>query len=287
MAKLTYEQEHRHAQACQLIDLDRALTEEERAFVLDHWRASSTARSASDRAHFTPAGLARDLSIHVGGDRIVDLAAGIGRLAFHCRDLWARWPHAGPELVCVERNPEYVRVGRRVMPDARWICADIMTIPALREDIGEFDCAVSNPPYGAIPRAVTETSGYRGRKFEYHAIALAAMIARRGVFLIPQTSAPFRYSGVPRYEAGTGDAEYRKFAAATGIELEASCGIDTTQYRDDWHDVDPLVEIVRADFTECAPAAVPAARRGEARPAALPALPDGEDRAGQLALLAL
>ncbi|WP_370973965.1 hypothetical protein [Amycolatopsis sp. cg9] len=282
MAKLTYEQERLHAQACQLIDLDRDLTEEERAFVLDHWRASSTARSASDRAHFTPAGLARDLSLHVGGDRIIDLAAGIGRLAFHCRDLWARWPHTGPELVCIERNPEYVRVGRRVMPEARWICADIMTLPALREDIGEFDYAISNPPYGPIPRAVEATSGYRGRRFEYHAIALAAMVARRGVFLIPQVAAPFRYSGVPRYETDAGDAEYRKFVAATGIELEANCGIDTTQYQQDWHDVDPLVEIVRADFTTREPAAGPTGRRDhDVPPAAV------ENPAGQLALLAL
>ncbi|MFI6029500.1 hypothetical protein [Amycolatopsis magusensis] len=282
MAKLTYEQERLHAQACQLIDLNRDLTEEERAFVLDHWRASSTTRSASDRAYFTPAGLARDLSLHVGGDRIIDLAAGIGRLAFHCRDLWARWPHPGPEFVCIERNPEYLRVGRRVMPEARWICADIMTIPALREEIGEFDCAISNPPFGAIPRAVTTTSGYRGRRFEYHAIALAAMVARCGVFLIPQVAAPFRYSGVPEFESGTGDAEYRKFAAATGIELVANCGIDTTQYQHDWHDVAPLVEIVRADFTERAPVALPVACRGAGAASA-----EVAGRAGQLALLAL
>lgn len=279
MAKLTHEQEYRHAQACQLVDLDRDLDEDERAFVLDHWLASSTARSASDRAHFTPAGLAGDLSVEVGGDRIVDLAAGIGRLAFHCRDLWARWPHGGPEFVCIERNPEYVRVGRRVMPEARWICADIMTIPDLRDDIGVFDCAISNPPYGAIPRAVTDTSGYAGRRFEYHAIALAAMVARRGVFLIPQTSAPFRYSGRSGYEDGAGDGEYRKFAAATGIELEPNCGIDTSYYRDDWHDVSPLTEIVLADFTERAPSG----RCGDPRPAvhAAPA----EDQAGQLALV--
>lgn len=251
MAKLTHEQERLHTQACQLIDLRRDLCEEERAFVLDNWRASSTARSSSDRAHFTPAGLAGDMSIHVGDEgRIIDLAAGIGRLSFHNRDLWASWQGRGREFVCIERNPDYVRVGRRVMPEARWVCADIMTIPQLRDSLGEFDCAISNPPYGAIPRAFNESGGYRGRRFEYHAIALAAMVARRGVFLIPQNSAPFRYSGVPNYESGTGDTEYRKFVAATGIELEPSCGIDTTYYRHDWHDVSPLVEIVQADFTE-------------------------------------
>lgn len=211
------------------------------------------------------------MSLHIGGDRIIDLAAGIGRLAFHSRDAWARWPHDGPEFVCIERNPAYVRVGRRIMPEARWICADIMDIPRMRDEIGEFDCAIANPPFGAIPRSGDAPGGYRGRRFEYHAIALAALIARRGVFLIPQNAAPFRYSGVPGFESGTGDAEYRKFVAATGIELEPNCGIDTTQYQDDWHDVTPNVEIVRADFTE------------RATPAALPAA--AAEQHGQLALL--
>ncbi|WNV83121.1 hypothetical protein [Umezawaea sp. Da 62-37] len=250
MAKLTLDQESLHDKACKLIDHHRDLDEEERRFVLDHWRASSSTRSASDRAHFTPAGLARDMSLHIGGDRIIDLAAGIGRLAFHSRDLWARWPHTGPRFVCIERNPDYVRVGRRVMPEADWICADIMTIPRMLDTLGQFDCAISNPPYGAIPRSGNAPGGYRGRRFEYHAIALASTIARRGVFLIPQVAAPFTYSGVPRFQPDTGDAEYRKFVAATGIELKANCGINTTHYEHDWHDVTPRVEVVRADFTQ-------------------------------------
>src|SRR5262245_9163273 len=270
MAALTREQERLHAQACQLIDLPRDLTEEERGFILDNWLASSTSRSASERAHFTPSGLARDMSIHVGGNRIIDLAAGVGRLSFHNRDLWARWPQAGPEFVCIERNPDYVRVGRRVMPEAEWICADIMELPSMLKKLGRFDCAIANPPFGVIPRTGNAPGGYRARRFEYHAIALAAMVADRGVFIIPQNSAPFRYSGFPRFEANVGDAEYRKFVAATGIELTPNCGIDTTQYEDDWHNVTPRVEVVKADFT--------------ARAAAIPG-PVAAEQHGQLALL--
>ena len=152
MAKLTREQERLHAEACRLINLSRDLTEDEREFVLNHWLESSTTSSASDRAHFTPAGLARDMSLEVGGDRIIDLCAGNGRLAFHNRDLWGRWPHPGPEMTCIERNPDYVRVGRRVMPEARWICADVMDLPKMCDDLGMHDVCISNPPFGAIPR---------------------------------------------------------------------------------------------------------------------------------------
>ena len=79
MAKLTREQERLHAEACRLINLSRDLTEDEREFVLNHWLESSTTSSASDRAHFTPAGLARDMSLEVGGDRIIDLCASFAR----------------------------------------------------------------------------------------------------------------------------------------------------------------------------------------------------------------
>ncbi|WP_163511202.1 hypothetical protein [Fodinicola acaciae] len=96
MGKLTRQQERLHAQACQLINLGRDLTEDERTFVLDNWQESSTSTNACDRAHFTPAGLARDMSIEVSGNRIIDLGAGIGRLAFHNRDLWSRWPNPAP-----------------------------------------------------------------------------------------------------------------------------------------------------------------------------------------------
>jgi hypothetical protein len=281
VAKLTREQERLHAQACQLIELDRDLTEDERLFVLDNWQESSTSTNASDRAFFTPAGLAGDMSIEVDGLRIIDLAAGIGRLAFHNREIW---PHRDvPEFVCVERNPAYVRVGRRVMPEATWICADILDLPDRLDELGEFSCAISNPPFGPVPRQRNAPGGYVGRRFEYHAIAVAALLARRGVFIIPQVAAPFCYSGRPRFEHDTGDAEYRKFSAVTGIELTANCGIDTSYYDGQWHGVCPRVEIVKADFTERRqPIAPPAARRAE--PAAPVAVPE---RAGQLALLAL
>lgn len=250
MATLTREQERRHAQACELVDLDRELTDDERDFVLDHWLASSTTHSASDRAFFTPAGLARDMSIEVTGDRIIDLCAGTGRLAYHARDLWGRWPGPGREFVCVERNPEYVRVGRRVLPEARWICADVLDLPSMLDELGTFDSALSNPPFGALPRKHRAPGAYAGRRFEYHVIALAARMARRGVFVVPQTSAPFAYSGRPCFEHDRADAEYRKFTAATGITLQPNCGIDTSVYDGEWAgDVSPRVEVVLADFT--------------------------------------
>jgi len=218
VAKLTREQERRHAQACQLVELDRDLNDDERLFVLDHWQESATSTNASDRAFFTPAGLARDMSMDVEGRRILDLGAGIGRLPFHCRDALARYEY--PQFVCVERNPAYVRVGRRVMPEATWICADILDLPDMLDELGTVDCAISNPPFGPLPRRRDAPGGYTGRRFEYHTIALAGLFARRGVFLIPQLTRP--RSGAPAVRTASRTPATRSTASSLPRPVSSS-----------------------------------------------------------------
>ncbi len=253
MAKLTKQEEKLHAEALDLVAVDRDLTEDEKQFVLDNFQEASTATNSTHGAFFTPAGLARDFAVELTGrfGRIIDLGAGIGRLSFGCRNMFGHRWSGDPvrEFVCVERNPDYVRVGRKIMPEATWIEGDILDVPSM--GLGLFEVAIGNPPFGAITRSKDAPGGYKGRRFEYHAIAVAATVARYGVFIIPQPSAPFRYSGQPSFEGGAGDREYDRFVAATGIELGATCGIDTSGYREEWHGVSPAVEIVTVDFSDC------------------------------------
>ncbi|NNH73785.1 methyltransferase [Nocardia uniformis] len=251
MSKLTKQAEADHREACRLVDLQRELSEEEKEFVLEHWQESAQRTSqCRDGAFFTPSELASEFTLHVSGSRVIDLGAGIGALAFAChRALMFAHRFEGlpvPDIVCVERNPEYVRVGLRVLPEAVWICEDLLRVPPMR--LRPFDTAVSNPPYGPVPRC-TDAPGYRGSRCEYHTIAVAAQIAARGVFLIPQQSAPFAYSGRTAMRFGTGDAEYTRFCASTGITLRPTCGIDTAYYRNQWRHRPPPTELVCADFT--------------------------------------
>ncbi|GGM67515.1 hypothetical protein GCM10012275_42660 [Longimycelium tulufanense] len=262
MAALTKKDAQRHRQACALLAADRDLTEDEKEFVLQHWQESSTAANRLEGAFFTPLGLARDLAVELHGchgPRFLDLGAGIGHLAFANRRRFAHCWNGEPcrEFVCVEKNPAYVAVGRQVMPEATWICADILDLLDMVDRLGgPFDVAISNPPFGVLPRT-RNAPGYRGRRFEYHVIAVAAALARYGVFLVPQTSAPFRYSGYPTFLHNQGDVEYQRFTAATGLVLKPSCGIDATVHDDQWRGVRPRVEIVTCDLTDRRPPVAP------------------------------
>ena len=149
-------------------------------------------------AHFTPSGLARDFAIDAGGGRrVIDLCAGIGGLGF-----WLDLDGRAGEMVCVEVNPAYVEVGRKILPQAQWICGDVFALP----DLGWFDLAISNPPFGrSAARSARQGARYTGASFEYHVMDMAADMAGRGAFMPPR-SAPFRLSGAPHYTVTRSDA---------------------------------------------------------------------------------
>lgn len=243
VSKLTKAQAKAHHTAGELLKKE-ALTLDEKWFVLENWQESATHINSISGAFFTPPALARDFSIEVAGHRIVDLCAGIGTLAFayYQRSLWG---DRAPQITCIEKNPDYIAVGRKVLPEARWIEADIFDLPMLEH----FDCAISNPPFGATSREGDKSPRYSGQKFEYHAIDIASDLADFGVFIIPQSSAPFAYSGVQSFQRKE-HTHYRDFALNTGLAFEPSCGIDCSVYRADWHGVAPAVEIVTVDFAE-------------------------------------
>ncbi|MFC8224098.1 methyltransferase [Streptomyces sp. NPDC057362] len=254
MAKMTTETAIQHRKAAALAGLDRDLTPDEREFVLDHWMEEGTARL--DGAFFTPGGLAADLTLNAfGAGRIIDLCAGIGRLAWTAHQYLGAHG-AAREIVCVEKNPEYVRIGRKVLPEATWICGDVFDVPTM--DLGgQFDVALANPPFGRVSRQGRTAPRYSGPQFEYHVIDIAAEVARQGVFIIPQESAPFRNSGCAFTEQRT--AQYERFERQTGLTLEQGCSVDTSQYVDEWRDAAPRTEIVTADFEEARTRAAKAA----------------------------
>ncbi|HBO5316105.1 TPA: methyltransferase [Pseudomonas aeruginosa] len=236
MAKITKDQAKRHKQALDLAHSDKHLSLDDRLFILANFHEGATNMNGLAGAFFTPEGLARDFAIEVNEGTIIDLCAGIGRLSFACSD-------GAKRIVCVEQNTEYAEVGKRVVPEAEWIVGDVFGIG----NIGTFDWAISNPPFGQINTGADFDGAYSGGKFEYKVIELASRLASWGAFIIPQMSAPFRYSGKQHFEQQI-DKECRKFMDQTGIVMGMNCGIDTSMYLNDWKGVSPICEIVICEF---------------------------------------
>lgn len=262
MARLTKPQARAHAEAEELLSKD-VLTLDEKLFVIEHWQESGQHINTAAGAFFTPYDLASDFAIDVGHvSSVIDLCAGIGTLGLAVlrHHLW----DTPPRIVCIELNPAYVAVGRKILPEAEWITRSVFDLP---DDLGEFEVAISNPPFGRIDRGGHASTSYTGGEFEFHVVDVASRLAQYGAFILPQQSAPFRYSGEPCYRREE-STKYARFTKQTGIHMEPGCGIDTSVYEQGWHLVKPKVEVVLCDF-EDVPAAEPPA------PIAPPVADDG------------
>ena len=129
MGRLTRDQAAAHREALGLAGLRRDLDEDEKRFVLAHFQESADPSHPVGGAFFTPEDLADCMSLDVVGPRVIDLCAGIGALAFACRNLdEQRRGLPAREIVCVETNPAFVAVGMKVVPEATWVCADVFDI---------------------------------------------------------------------------------------------------------------------------------------------------------------
>lgn len=249
MAKLTKAQRKAHIEAEAILTKD-TLTEDERDFVFQNWHEGATHINGASGAFFTPWNLAADFAFDGAGGRVVDLCAGIGILSYFIYHR-SRWGRSLAEVTCVEANPRYVAVGRKLLPEARWINADVFDWRDWWRgelDGGMFNIAIANPPFGRVRR---NGSGprYRGGEFEFHVIDIAAEMADRGAFIVPQQSAPFRYSGSQCFERKK-DGRGIEFERRTGFDLTSGVGIDTALYKDEWKDTSIICEIVCCDFTE-------------------------------------
>jgi predicted RNA methylase len=238
MAKLSKAQIKSHQQAVEMLKQD-VLNLDEREFVVNNWQESATHLNSASGAFFTPLELARTFTVEVGdgaSDTVIDLCAGIGCLSFALHERAREWGRGPSRIVCVEMNPDYVAIGRKVLPDAEWICANVFELP----DLGRFTFAISNPPFG-------KGGPLQGVTLDLNVVAVAARLADVGAFILPSGSVPFKLSGDAPFSKKD-NAAYARFHKQTGITLGPSCGIDCDFYRGDWRFASPSVEIAVAEF---------------------------------------
>lgn len=240
--KLSKAQIKLHEQAEEYLKKD-VLTFDEKLFVLENWNESARHTNSSAGAFFTPVDLAKDFTLVIYENaNIVDLCAGIGMLSFFA----FHWKNC--KVTCIELNPDYVRVGKKILPEATWINDSITDIKSF--NLGTFDQAISNPPFGKIKTGLTGYDrSYNGSEFEYITIDIASTIAKEGSFILPQMSTPFKYSGQKHYNEIELSTKLKKFFKETGLEMELPIGIDTSVYLDSWKGVSPMCEVVDIDFS--------------------------------------
>lgn len=224
----------------------------QREEIAENYREDAQHLNGVAGAFFTPLGLARDFALHVpDGARVLDLCAGIGLLSWAVGIRNSVRGHEGASsLVCVEQNPDYLRVGQALLPEATWVLADAFDLDRYTH-LGPFDCVIANPPFGRVKTGDPSRLGlqYTGGLFELQIVELASRLARYGVFILPQESSPFRYSGRRGMEWVT-DRKAARFTRETGIALRPNIGVDCETYREEWHGTAPKVEIVIFDSEE-------------------------------------
>lgn len=205
--KLTKPQARLVAQTRELLQKNK-LSLDEKEFVLENYVPANMVPLAQ---FFTPYNLASQVCMYTPDDdtAIVDFCAGIGGLAYHVAREWRPSP---VRLICIEKDVELIEIGKKIVPEAEWLCGDIFDKALLDEIIPKKAFAVLNPPYGKSKKLIeTDYSwiGYQG-DLALMALEVAFRYCKNGVAILRQDHCPYKYSGQSYFKNEPG-AEFLKF----------------------------------------------------------------------------
>lgn len=239
--KISKDNSKKHQQALDLLRKD-ILTYDDKMFVIENYNEAAQNLVSNTGAFFTPPSLAKDFVIETISAPTIDLCAGIGILAFH-----AFHHNDVTDITCIEINPEYLAIGKKLLPEAKWILGSVLD-SNLISSLPHFKQVISNPPFGNIKTSSDINLKYTGSNFEFKVVEIASRVAQHGVFILPQTSTPFLYSGSHSMQSFNSKL-YDKFLQQTGISFDFNCGLDTSVHKTLWKATTPNVEIITCDFT--------------------------------------
>ncbi|MEJ4088243.1 methyltransferase [Galbibacter orientalis] len=223
---------------------------------MENWHEGADNINSQAGAFFTPVGLAQDFSLEIfENETVIDLCAGIGLLAFFS------YHYRKADVTCIELNSKYIEVGKKLLPEAKWINASIYDY----KDFGQFEQVISNPPFGKIKTGINDEIKkelkYKGSDFEFITMEIGSKIANYGTFLVPQGSTPFKYSGnqdgfINLMATSKGYNPYeqqpmqkvKKFLKETEFNPIFNVGIDTSIYINEWKGVSPMCEVINFDW---------------------------------------
>lgn len=252
MSKVSKVALKQHNIALSLVELERDLTNKEREFVLANFLEEAVCNIGWSGSFFTNADLAWEFGMCVTDspdsmlpndrEKVVDLCAGIGMLGFQ---LLQRFKHI--DLVCVESNETFVKVGRKVLPNAIWICGSVTDKHVIeRLKSMNIQTAISNPPFGNVASMQPiEGCNYKGANAAFKVAEVAFEVAKRATFIMPTNCCPFSYSGQNSYTEKDNES-YNVFNESTGISFSLDC-IDTELVSENgnFRNTKMLVEVVQ------------------------------------------
>jgi predicted RNA methylase len=255
MRKLTREERQLHDRAEDLLwGSDKPLTHDEVQYVYQNWLPYASHAVEVSAAFFTPLDMARVVAIYAPqSGRVLDLAAGIGVLSYAMmsRQNYGGAPVMGAykEIVAVEVNEGYIRVGKRLLPDVTWVQGNALEM-SLWLELGRFDGAVSNPPFGRVlgnSTIDTRWLSYRGANDLMFA-EIALRVAPAVTMILPTMSVPFEYQTRDGYFSHRERGEWTKFQKALPGAVCNPSSWPTAEWDDQWRGAKPATEIVTLEL---------------------------------------
>lgn len=218
-----------------LIESKEHFTYDELDYIYENFNPGYISDVTTHSAYFTPLDMAYDFALFAGRFGVmVDMCAGIGCLSFAAK---TRDTYNGNirQQVCIERNPEYIKIGKKLLPSANWIEGDIFdkTVwDSIISQYGKIDCIVSNPPFGKISKSDSNRNWlkYKGAEIDIASIEVALTYTDNVSMILPVMSCTFNYSGRRYYEERE-NRKIEKLKKETGLSFYMSNpGIDTSVY---------------------------------------------------------
>ena len=121
------------------------------------------------------------------------------------------------EFVCLELDPDFICVGKAVIPQATWVEGSLLDADLIAS-LGQFDEVICNPPYAKF-----EGNGrpYNANLLQYAACQVALQVAPSAVFILLQSDCPFKHSFCQSFER-VNNERYKRFAMESGLKFEPS-----------------------------------------------------------------